>query len=169
MSIARHLFSVCALASLSLAVGFAAGCGSNNNNGDGGGGGSSSSGGTFNSGDDDGGDAAVNLPRCIVATNQCVASCSGSTSTTVSGTVYDPAGRNPLYGIVVFVPSVPPGALPAGAGCYSCSTLYDSGAPIAYTVTDAAGKFTLTGVPDGDKSRSSSRSASGACSTRCPA
>ncbi len=150
MSIARHLFSVCALASLSLAVGFAAGCGSNNNNGDGGGGGSSSSGGTFSMGDD-GGDAAVNLPRCIVATNQCVASCSGSTSTTVSGTVYDPAGRNPLYGIVVFVPSIPPAALPAGAGCYSCSSLYDSGAPIAYTVTDADGKFTLTGVPDGDK------------------
>jgi hypothetical protein len=149
MSIARHLFSACALASLSLAVGFAAGCGSNNNNGDGGPG-TPGSGDMFGTGGgDDAGDAAVNLPRCIKATNQCVASCSASTSTTVSGTVYDPAGRNPLYGIVVFVPSVPPGALPAGAGCYSCSTLYNSGLPIAYTVTDADGKFTLKGVPDG--------------------
>ena len=149
MAIARQLFSVCALASLVAAVGFAAGCGSNPDNKDGGAGGSSS-GGIFGvTSGDDGGDASANLPRCIVATNQCVASCGGGTTTNITGTVYDPAGRNPLYGIVVFVPSVPPGALPAGAGCYSCSALYDSGLPIAYTVTDADGKFTLTGVPDG--------------------
>ncbi len=71
------------------------------------------------------------------------------TSTNVTGTVYDPAGKNPLYGIVVYVPSVPPGPLPAGAGCYTCGSLYQSGMPIAYAVTDSAGKFTLTGVPDG--------------------
>jgi hypothetical protein len=149
MSIARHLFPGCALASLAVAIGFAAGCGSNGSDG----GGSSATGGgpsaIFGVSDDGGGDGSTNLPRCIVATSQCVASCSGSSATTVSGTVYDPAGKNPLYGIVVFVPSVPPAALPQGVDCLSCSALYDSGLPIAYTVTDAAGHFTLSGVPDG--------------------
>ncbi|HTB74452.1 MAG TPA: hypothetical protein VK762_14475 [Polyangiaceae bacterium] len=149
MSIARRVFPGCALASLAVAVAFAAGCGSTASDGQGAanGGGPSAIFGV--SGGDGGDDGSANLPRCIVATGQCVASCSGSTSTTVSGTVYDPAGRNPLYGIVVFVPSVPPAALPQGVDCLSCSALYDSGLPIAYTVTDAAGNFTLTGVPDG--------------------
>jgi hypothetical protein len=150
MSIARQLFPVCAIASLVVAVGFAAGCGSSGK--ETGGSSSTNPGGPnaiFGVGDDGGGDASANLPRCIVATNQCVASCSGSTSTNISGTVYDPAGRNPLYGIVVFVPSVPPAPLPQGVDCLSCSALYDSGQPIAYTVTDAAGHFTLSGVPDG--------------------
>jgi hypothetical protein len=148
MSIARQIFPVCAIASLVVAVGFAAGCGSAGSSA-----GSSANGGgpsaIFGVSEDGGGDGSADLPRCIVATGQCVASCSGSTSTTVSGTVYDPAGRNPLYGIVVFVPSIPPAALPQGVDCLSCSALYDSGLPIAYTVTDAAGHFTLTGVPDG--------------------
>ncbi len=149
MSVARHRFSFCALASLSVAVGFAAGCGSNPSDGSGltSGPGPGALFGDPTTGADGG---PVNAPRCIVATQQCVATCaSASTTTSVSGTVYDPAGKNPLYGVVVFVPSTPPGALPAGAGCYSCGALYDSGNPIANTVTDAAGKFTLTGVPDG--------------------
>ncbi len=146
MSIARHVFSCCALASLSVAAGFAAGCGSNGdpNAGLTSGAGPGALFGTTS------GDGSVNAPRCIVATKQCVATCnSASTTTSISGTVYDPAGKNPLYGVVVFVPSTPPAALPAGAGCYSCGELYDSGNPIANTVTDADGKFTLTGVPDG--------------------
>jgi hypothetical protein len=149
MSVARHVFPFCALASLSLAAGFAAGCGSKPDDNNGGLTSGAGPGPLF--GQMTGADGGpINAPRCIVATQQCVATCnSASTSTTVSGTVYDPAGRNPLYGIVVYVPSVPPAALPAGAGCYSCSDLYDSGAPIANTVTDADGKFTLTGVPDG--------------------
>ncbi len=144
---------VCALSALALSAAFSSGCGSNSNDrGDGG----------FNPGDDDasqtfvnpstlgdGGSAVANLPRCITATMQCVAQCTTGGPTTVSGTVYDPAGKNPLYGITVYVPSVPPGALPPGAGCYSCAALYQSGMPIAYAVTDAAGKFTLSGVPDG--------------------
>jgi hypothetical protein len=150
MSIARHLFSVCALGSLSIAVGFAAGCGSNGSKA-----GGTAAGGGANAifgvtGDDGGtaGDGGIVLARCIVATNQCVSTCGGTTTTNITGTVYDPAGRDPLYGIVVYVPSVPPGPLPAGL-CYSCSALYESGMPIAYTVTDAAGHFTLTNVPDG--------------------
>jgi hypothetical protein len=149
MTIARQILPLFALASLGVASGVA-GCGSNPDEKDGNGGGGSSSGMVFGMDLDSGsGDGSMNLPRCIEATKQCVASCSGSTTTNVTGTVYDPAGRNPLYGIVVYVPSVPPGPLPAGAGCYTCSSLYQSGKPIAYAVTDAGGKFTLQGVPDG--------------------
>jgi hypothetical protein len=137
-----------------VATAVSSGCGSSNN-------GNGNDGGFVNGNDDasqsftnmntsaDGGSVVNNLPRCIVKTNQCVAQCSNSTGTTVSGTVFDPAGKNPLYGIVVYIPSVPPGLLPPGAGCYSCASLYQSGMPIAYAVTDAGGKFTLSGVPDG--------------------
>ena len=154
MSIARHVFPLCALSSLAVAVGFSAGCGSNQSNGDGDGGlggvnDDASQSFTNNNTSADGAVVVNNLPRCIVQTKQCVAQCANGAATSVSGTVYDPAGKNPLYGIVVYIPSVSPGALPAGAGCYSCSSLYQSGMPIAYAVTDAAGKFTLSGVPDG--------------------
>jgi hypothetical protein len=147
MSNARHVFSLLALASLTSAVGLAAGCGSSNGDGDGGLVNAGQNGQTFGTGDD-GGDGSANLPRCIVATNQCVASCSNGTATTISGQVFDPAGKNPLYGVTVYVPSTPPGPLPEGAGCYSCSALY-LGNGIAFAVTDADGKFTITGVPDG--------------------
>jgi hypothetical protein len=149
--VAGAIGSLCVAAVVSLGASGASGCGSSgDNNADAGYQLDDGSPGLFSqTSDDGGGDGAANLPRCIVATKQCVASCPGGGSTTVSGTVYDPAGKNPLYGIVVYVPSVPPAALPVGAGCYSCADLYQSGMPIAYSVTDSAGKFTLTGVPDG--------------------
>jgi hypothetical protein len=102
-------------------------------------------GGSFMGGDDSGTPSAA-LPRCTAA-GQCVQSCSG-TPTTISGTVYDPAGRNPLYGVVVFVPSSTPAPFPAGASCASCASLY-TGDPIAFAVTDAAGRFRIQGAPDG--------------------
>jgi hypothetical protein len=74
--------------------------------------------------------------------------CSGGGSTTISGKVFDPAGNNPLYGVAVYVPNTTPGALPLGASCAPCDTLY-TGSPIASAVTDASGKFTLSNVPDG--------------------
>jgi hypothetical protein len=73
--------------------------------------------------------------------------------TTVTGQVFDPAGRNPLYNVVVYVPNSANGALDAipigiGANSCSCSALF-SGEPIVDTSTDTSGKFTLSGVPDG--------------------
>jgi hypothetical protein len=66
----------------------------------------------------------------------------------VTGTIYDPAGKNPLYGIVAYVPNTKPGPLLSGASCYTCADLY-TGDPLTSAVTDAKGNFTLKNVPDG--------------------
>jgi hypothetical protein len=73
--------------------------------------------------------------------------------TTLSGQVLDPAGRNPIYNVVVYIPNSQGGALdaiPIGVGSNSCScgALF-SGEPITYALTGTDGKFMLTGVPDG--------------------
>ena len=70
-------------------------------------------------------------------------------TTSLSGTVYDPAGKNPLYNVVVFVPNDPAGTLPAiEAGTHTCNTCDVSiGDYVAATTTDSKGHFTLTGVP----------------------
>ncbi len=78
-----------------------------------------------------------------------IAACGGTLTTTLSGTVYDPAGNNPLYNASVYIPANPFAALPpfnTGASCDTCS---GAGAldAIQATQTDAAGNFTLTNVP----------------------
>jgi hypothetical protein len=40
--------------------------------------------------------------------------CSNGGTTTISGKVYDPALRNPLYNVTVFVPASPLTPLPQG-------------------------------------------------------
>lgn len=74
--------------------------------------------------------------------------CVGGTPTSVSGVVLDPAGTNPLYNVVVYVPNAPVGALPQGVSCDQCDSLY-MGEPIAATLTDGTGHFKLEKVPDG--------------------
>ena len=74
--------------------------------------------------------------------------CPAGKPTTLTGTVYDPAGRNPIYDAIVFVPvfpaSVPP--LPAGnPTCNACET--PVGDYVTAAVTDALGHFTLVQVP----------------------
>jgi hypothetical protein len=73
----------------------------------------------------------------------------GGCTTSLSGTVYDPAGRNPLYNVVVFIPNDPLGALPViTPGTHTCNTCDVSiGNYVAVTTTDSNGHFTLTGVP----------------------
>jgi hypothetical protein len=145
----RRLISHACLASLAFAASFA-GCGSSTPPGgtaktmtgsDGGGPSFTVSG--------DGGTADAGTPQCITATGQCIdTTCAGGAATTISGVVYDPAGNDPLYGIVAYVPSSATGPITTGASCAPCNSFY-SGNPISYAVTDADGKFTITGVPDG--------------------
>jgi hypothetical protein len=70
-------------------------------------------------------------------------------STTLSGTVYDPAGKVPLSGVVVYVPADPSIPLePITTGTKSCSACTTQIANyMALAVTDVSGKFTMTGVP----------------------
>jgi hypothetical protein len=83
---------------------------------------------------------------------QCNAQCPGGATTSISGKVYDPALKDPLYNVAVFVPAMPlqplPKGVPMGADACSCAALYKSGA-IASTSTGADGSFKLTSAPAG--------------------
>jgi hypothetical protein len=73
-------------------------------------------------------------------------------TTTITGTVYDPAGKNPLYGVTVYVPQKPleplPKGVPTGADACSCAALYKSGAVVSAT-TGVDGKFVIKDAPVG--------------------
>jgi hypothetical protein len=74
--------------------------------------------------------------------------CPGNATTSLHGTVYDPAGQSPVYNVAVYVPRVSElGNLPAGVSCGSCSGLYT--APLVGTTTDASGNFTVDDMPVG--------------------
>jgi hypothetical protein len=150
------------------------GCGSNNNNpglgadngnvngtddggnggstsggGNGGGSGGSSSG-SFSSSDDSG--TAAKCPAGSPLSCYVNMSCPNAGSTVISGKVYDPAGKNPLQNVVVFVPNdvstLPKISQGTGAGsCSSCDT--SIGDYVAFTFTGADGSFTLRNVPTG--------------------
>lgn len=81
-----------------------------------------------------------------------VPTCPSSAMTTLSGTVYDPAGRNPLYNALVYIPNDPsdPGLQPftPGVTCDPCGATA-AGAPLVSTHTAPDGTFTLTNVPVG--------------------
>lgn len=71
-------------------------------------------------------------------------------TTTISGTVYDPAGVNPIYSAYVYVPNVTPDPLPAGVTADKCGgggTL--SGKPYSVAVTGPDGKFTINNAQSG--------------------
>jgi len=97
------------------------------------------------------GSSAEAAPPCENLKCQQV-SCGGGGTTSISGTVYDPAGKNPLYGVVVYVPNSLNAALdtiPHGPICDSCGGANVSGKPIVTTLTDPLGHFTLKDVPAG--------------------
>ncbi len=154
------------------ALTFAAGCGSPSRSSefDGGAGGGGSSGGGSNggsgggftssgssgggfgtggtaSGASSGGDSGVTCPAGL----QCNVVC-GSSTTSISGTVYDPAMLNPLYNVTVYVPQTPLQPLPSGVltgtDACSCAALFKSGMVVG-TTTDTKGQFTLKNVPVG--------------------
>jgi hypothetical protein len=73
--------------------------------------------------------------------------CSGGGDTTVTGTVYAPNGKLPLYNAIVYVPNATPDALTKGATCDKCGAV--TGDPVVTAVTDSKGQFTLKNVPVG--------------------
>ncbi len=81
---------------------------------------------------------------CKVNTN-----CPNGKHTAITGKVYDPAGKNPLYNISVYVPNDPsmlPPITPGTNTCIPCTPITDY---VALTQTAPDGSFTLTDVPSG--------------------
>ena len=74
--------------------------------------------------------------------------CSGTAETTISGTVYDPAGLNPLYGILLYVPNTAVDPIPQGVSCNTCNSPI-SGQPVAAGLSDATGHFIIHNAPHG--------------------
>jgi hypothetical protein len=101
-----------------------------------------------------GGDVGAAAPTCNAGNTEwkCAVdtSCAASSPTTLTGKVFDPAGANPLYNVIVFVPNVV-ASLPAiTPGTHTCNTCDVSiGDYVTATATDATGSFTLKGVPTG--------------------
>jgi hypothetical protein len=140
-------------AAVCVTLGVLANCGTGNSgfNGDGGGDSgdndSTSPGqdSSFGFGDTGNGEAA---PQCEGLKCQ-VQNC-GSGTTSISGTVYDPAGNNPLYNILVYIPTFPNDPLPAmthGMSCDTCAAKIDNA--MATALTDAKGNFTIKDAPVG--------------------
>ena len=84
---------------------------------------------------------------------QCaIPSCTNGSTTSISGTVFDPAGNTPLYNVAVYIPNASLANIPDGvdttAQCTSCVAPL-SGSPIVVGLTDAKGNFSLENVPAG--------------------
>jgi hypothetical protein len=83
---------------------------------------------------------------------QCDVVCGSGGTTTISGKVYDPAGKNPLFGVAVYVPasalSALPRGVPTGDEACACGALFESGA-LVNTTTAVDGTFVLGNAPVG--------------------
>ena len=77
--------------------------------------------------------------------------CDDGGTTTISGKVYDPAGINPLYNALVYIPNAPLAAFDddAGVTCDRCNGALASGAPLVSAITKPDGTFVLENVPVG--------------------
>ena len=137
------LFAVVAAVSFSSTSGCGGGNGGSHFGDDGG-----SSGGSGGSGSSSG---LFGTPTSNCGT-QCNVSCPANTTTTISGKVYDPALKNGIYDVVVYVPGGPlqplPAGVPTGADKCDCSALFKSGA-VASTTSLVDGTFKLLNAPVG--------------------
>jgi hypothetical protein len=107
-----------------------------------------SSGGSYSdgpTGDGGYGDSGLNFSGCTNLAN-CQTTCADGGTTSLSGYVYDPAGKNPLYNVVVYIPQTAVKAITTGATCEQCGGDV-TGNPLVSTLTDAKGHFVLNNVP----------------------
>lgn len=144
----RVLLGACSLVALGLVLSVTPGCGDESDSEFDGGGGGGDAGPCvgFTCTDPDGGPK----PGCVGLECQQLP-CEGGGKTTVSGVVFDPAGKVPVYNATVYVPNAPLAEIADGAkSCDRCDAAV-SGKPVAITATDTSGRFTLDNVPIGDK------------------
>jgi hypothetical protein len=73
--------------------------------------------------------------------------CPSGQKTTVTGVVFDPAGRVPLYNVAVFVPNAPLKPMTDGVVCGRCQATITN--VVTSALTDVKGQFTLDDVPVG--------------------
>jgi hypothetical protein len=74
--------------------------------------------------------------------------CPAGQRTTLRGKVFDPAGKVPLYNVLVYVRNAPLDPITSGPSCDRCDTPV-SGKPIASALSDTKGEFVLDDVPVG--------------------
>jgi hypothetical protein len=144
-----------ACGALVIATAVAWGCGSSNDSGSKynlGEGGASSSGGSSGassgSGDGASGDGNTGLHIGCTTLAMCQVACKDGGTTSLSGTVYDPAGKVPLYNVVVYIPTTAVQPITTGASCDQCGGNV-TGNPLVTALTDAQGHFVLNNVPAG--------------------
>jgi hypothetical protein len=96
-------------------------------------------------------DVAPQTAHCTADGNACTAwsgteagSCNGTT--VISGRVFDPAGKNPVHDVYVWVPYTTPSPMPVELTC-DCATLYTGGLVGPYALTDVTGAFRIDGAP----------------------
>ncbi len=75
--------------------------------------------------------------------------CNG-VNTKVTGKIFDPAGKVPLYNVVVYIPNSPPKEVTSGATCDKCGSTALNPVPKA-VLTNEKGEFTIDGAPDGEQ------------------
>jgi hypothetical protein len=76
-------------------------------------------------------------------------SCTSGPKTSIKGRIFEPAGKIPLYNIIVYIPNAPLPAITHGASCDKCGSLAVS--PVVSAITDEKGDFVLDDVPVSDK------------------
>jgi hypothetical protein len=86
-------------------------------------------------------------PLCTGLGCQVDESCPGGAHTEIAGTVYDPAGKVPLYNAQVYVPGSALSELSEGPSCEPCTPLPDD--TVAEALSDTQGHFVLEDAPSG--------------------
>jgi hypothetical protein len=79
-----------------------------------------------------------------------VDSCTNGKQTTITGKVYDPAGKNPLYNISVYIPNDPNTLVKITTGTNTCMPCMPISDYVQLTETAPDGSFTLAGTPSGN-------------------
>ncbi len=92
------------------------------------------------------GDANAPPPCVGLECNQ--VKCEGGGDTTVTGTVFAPNGKLPLYNAIVYVPNSTPKAFTKGVTCDQCGAVA-SGNPVVTALSQSNGTFTIKNVPVG--------------------